>query len=329
MIRRRLGKSDLHITPLGIGTWAMGGPIKNWGRGPQSDHDSLAAMERALDMGVNWIDTAPVYGIGHAEELVGTLLKRRAGGTRPLIFTKCGIRWDKDENYTLSLSEASLRRELEKSLLRLGAEVIDLYQIHTPSYPRRSPYKGGIEEAMVAMSRFRAEGKVREIGISNCDVPQIQAALSIAEISCLQPQYSLLQREVEQQVLPFCAQKGIGVIVYSPMHSGLLSGTTSKEKLASLPEDDWRRRQPDFQEPKLSVNLEQAERVKRVARRYGCTAAEIAVAWTLRTNSVTGAIVGLRKPEQVDAVFGAASRILNNNDIAEIEGDLIRSHNDR
>lgn len=229
MNRRRLGKSDLHITPLGVGTWVMGGPIKNWGRGPQTDQDLLAAMERALDMGMNWIDTAPVYGVGHAEELVGTLLKRRAGATRPLIFTKCGIRWDKDENYMFSLKEASLRRELEESLRRLGVEAIDLYQIHTPSYPRRSPYKGGIEEAISAMSRFRAEGKIREIGISNFDVPQIQTALSIAGISCLQPQYSLLQREVEQQVLPFCAQKEIGVIVYSPMHSGLLSGSMSRE----------------------------------------------------------------------------------------------------
>jgi len=324
MNKRRLGKSDLHITPLGVGTWAIGGPIKNWGRGPQSDQDSLAAMERALDRGINWIDTAPVYGIGHSEELVGTLLKRLPGAKRPLIFTKGGIRWDKDENYTLSLKEPSLRNDLEDSLRRLGVETIDLYQIHTPSYPRRSPYKGGIEEAIAALSRFRAEGKIREIGVSNFDVPQIEAALSVAEIACLQPQYSLIQREIEQVILPFCVRQKIGVIVYSPMNSGLLSGTAPREKIQSLPADDPRRRQPDFQEPKLSVNLELAERVKRVAARHGCTAAEIAVAWTLRANSVTGAIVGLRKPEQVDEVAGASNRILGDGDLAEIEHGLAR-----
>jgi aryl-alcohol dehydrogenase-like predicted oxidoreductase len=311
METRRLGDTDMHITPIGFGSWAIGGGDWEFGWGPQDERDAVAAIERAVDLGVNWIDTAAVYGLGHSEVLVG----RAIAGMRqkPLVFTKCSMLWDDRRQIHRSLKADSVRRECEASLKRLGVEVIDLYQIHWPN-PEHE-----IEEGWEALARLKEEGKVRAIGVSNFDVAQMRRAQAIAPISTLQPPYSLLKRVVEDEILVFCRENNIGVIVYSPMASGLLSGAMTRDRVDGFPADDWRRRNPDFREPRLSRNLELAEALAGIGARHGRSAGEVAIAWTLRHPAVTGAIVGGRNAGQVEGIIGAGDFRLDDREIREIE----------
>ena len=307
MQTRQLGKTDLFITPLGFGSWAVGGGGWQFGWGSQDDRESIAAINRALDRGINWIDTAAVYGLGHSEEIVAQAVKGRA--ERPYIFTKCSMVWDQEGNIGHSLKSDSIRREVEDSLRRLQIETIDLYQIHWPN-----PV-ADIEEGWSTLSDLKREGKVRYIGVSNFNVEQLQRAMAIAQVDSLQPPYSLIHPEVEDKILPFCEKNGIGVVVYSPMMSGLLSGRMTRERVSNFPDDDWRRNNPEFQEPRLYRNLWLAELLKNIGRHDGLSAGEIAIAWTLRLSAVTGAIVGGRSPEQVDGIVGAADFRLTDDEI--------------
>jgi aryl-alcohol dehydrogenase-like predicted oxidoreductase len=311
MQTRQLGKTDLFITPLGFGSWAVGGGGWQFGWGSQDDRESIAAINRALDLGINWIDTAAVYGLGHSEEIVGRAVKGRA--ERPYIFTKCSMVWDERGTISHSLKRDSIRREVEDSLRRLQVETIDLYQIHWPEP------EADIEEAWSALSALKREGKVRYIGVSNFNVNQLQRAMAIDSVDTLQPPYSLIHRDVEDVILPFCESNHIGVIVYSPMMSGLLTGKMTRERINSLPEDDWRKHNPEFQEPRLYRNLWLAELLKNIGRRHGLSAGAIALAWTLRLSAVNGAIVGGRSPEQVDGIVGAADFRLSDDEIDGID----------
>ena len=311
MQTRQLGKTDLFITPLGFGSWAVGGGGWQFGWGSQDDRESIAAISRALDLGMNWIDTAAVYGLGHSEEIVGRAVKGRA--ERPYIFTKCSMVWDQEGKISHSLKRDSIRREVEDSLRRLQAEVIDLYQIHWPNP------EDDIEEGWSTLSDLKREGKVRYIGVSNFNVAQLRRAMAIDHVDTLQPPYSLIHPEVEDEILPFCQENDIGVIVYSPMMSGLLSGKMTRERISKLPYDDWRKGNPEFQEPRLYRNLWLAELLKNVGRHHGLSAGEIAIAWTLRLGAVTGAIVGGRNPDQVDGILGAANFRLSEDEIDGID----------
>jgi aryl-alcohol dehydrogenase-like predicted oxidoreductase len=315
MQTRKLGNSDLRITPVGFGAWAIGGAGWDFAWGAQDDSDSIAAIHRSLELGVNWIDTAAVYGTGHSEEVVARALKdwRRP---RPYLFTKCIMRWDEKGRVTLNHSADSIRQECEDSLRRLQVDIIDLYQIHWPPEDNGP----GLEEAWRTLAALQKEGKVRWIGVSNFDVGQLQRAEKIVPVTSLQPPYSLIRRRIETEILPHCEQRGIGVIVYSPMASGLLTGAMTRERAAKLPEDDWRRTSPEFREPKLSKNLELVERLKKVAARYGRTPGEVAIAWTLRLPAVTAAIVGARNAKQAEGVMRAGELKLTAQDLAEIEG---------
>ncbi|HLH60293.1 MAG TPA: aldo/keto reductase [Ktedonobacteraceae bacterium] len=308
---RRLGNTDMDITPIGFGAWAIGGGGYQFGWGPQDDEQSIAAIHHALDLGLNWIDTAAVYGLGHSEEIVGRVLKDRT--QRPYVFTKCSRVWNDRGEISGNLKAASIKRECEASLRRLQVEAIDLYQMHWPD-PEQD-----IEEAWEAMAQLKQEGKVRYIGVSNFNVQQMQRIMRIAPISSLQPPYSLIKRAVEQEILPFCQENDIGVIVYSPMMSGLLTGTMTRERINKLPEDDWRKRDPEFREPRLSRNLALVEKLSEIAYLHGRTAGEVAIAWTLANPAVTAAIVGARNPEQVDGIIGAAEFRLTNLELGEIE----------
>jgi aryl-alcohol dehydrogenase-like predicted oxidoreductase len=292
MHTRKLGNSDLDITPVGFGAWAIGGSGWEYAWGPQSDRDSIAAIHRALELGVNWIDTAAVYGMGHSEE-VGARALAAWPGPRPYVFTKCGLRWDERGQVYHVLKADSIRRECEDSLRRLRVEVIDLYQIHWPTGSATET-----DEGWGTMAQLQREGKVRWIGVSNFDVEQMQRAQVIAPIASLQPPYSLIRRDIEAETLPFCQREGIGVIVYSPMASGLLTGAMTRARAANLAEDDWRRRDPEFNEPKLSQNLALVERLQAVGARHGRSPGEVAIAWTLRHPAVTGAIVGHAAPSR-------------------------------
>jgi aryl-alcohol dehydrogenase-like predicted oxidoreductase len=315
MQTRKLGNSDMHITPVGFGAWALGGGGWQFGWGPQDDDDSIAAIHRSLELGVNWIDTAAVYGLGHSEEVVARAV-RQWRGTRPYIFTKCAMRWDKNGRVTKVHSAESIRQECEDSLRRLQVDVIDLYQIHWP------PEDNGpaLEESWQTMAALQKEGKVRWIGVSNYNAPQLQRCEKIAAVTSLQPPYSLIRRQIENEILPHCERRGIGVIVYSPMASGLLTGAMTRERIASFPEDDWRRNNPEFREPRFSKNLELVERLKKVAARYNTAPGAIAIAWTLRLPAVTGAIVGARNAQQAEGVMRAGEIKPTPQDIAEIEG---------
>ncbi len=315
METRRLGNSDLQITRVGYGAWAVGGGGWQFGWGPQDDDDSVAAIHRSLELGVNWVDTAAVYGLGHSEEVVARAL-RDWKGPRPLVFTKCAMRWDKDGRVTKVHSAESIRQECEDSLRRLHVDVIDLYQIHWPPEDNGP----GVEESWRTMAALQKEGKVRWIGVSNYDVPQLQRCEKIAPVTSLQPPYSLIRRQIENEILPHCERRGIGVIAYSPMASGLLTGAMTRERIAKFPEDDWRKNSSEFREPKLSKNLELVERLKKVAARYKATPGAIAIAWTLRLPAVTGAIVGARNAKQAEEVMRAGAIKLSPQDIAEIEG---------
>lgn len=318
MKTRQLGGTDMQISPIGLGTWAMGGGNWQFGWGEQDDTQSIAAIERALDLGINWIDTAAAYGLGRSEEIVARALKGRV--EKPYIFTKCSLVWKNGEReVTNKLKAESIRREVEASLRRLQIETIDLYQIHWP-VPDED-----IEEGWRTMVELQKAGKVRYIGVSNFDVSQMQRAMRIAPISSLQPPYSLIRREIEQEILPFCRENHIGVIVYSPMQSGLLTGRMTRERIAKLPEDDWRKSDQEFQEPRLSHNLALAEKLREIAVLYERTPAEAAIAWTLMNPAVTGAIVGVRNVEQVNTIIGAAEFRFTDREMGEIE-DCFKAH---
>jgi aryl-alcohol dehydrogenase-like predicted oxidoreductase len=314
MQTRTLGNSDLQITPVGFGAWAVGGSGWQFAWGSQSDSESIAAIHRALELGVNWIDTAAVYGLGHSEEVVGRALKGWSG-SRPYVFTKCGLRWDSQGNVQKVLSRDSIRREVEDSLRRLNVDVIDLHQIHWPPDPDSS----ALEEGWSTMAELKREGKVRWIGVSNFNVAQLKRAQAIAPVTSLQPPYSLVYREVEEDILPYCLHKGIGVIVYSPMASGLLTGAMTRERAARLPNDDWRKNHPDFTEPNLSRNLALVDVLREIAQRHSRSIGEVAIAWTLRNPAVTGAIVGARNARQATGVMRAGDLRLNDKEVNEIE----------
>jgi aryl-alcohol dehydrogenase-like predicted oxidoreductase len=314
MQTRKLGNSDLSITPVGYGAWAVGGSGWQFAWGSQDDSDSIAAIHRSLELGVNWIDTAAVYGLGHSEEVVGRALKSWRGA-RPYVFTKCGLRWDAKGQVEKVLSADSIRREAEDSLRRLSVDVIDLYQIHWPPDPDSS----ALEEGWSTLADLKREGKVRWIGVSNFNVAQLKRAQAIAPVTSLQPPYSLLHREVEEDVLPYCLHKGIGVIVYSPMASGLLTGAMTRDRAARLPQDDWRKTHPDFTEPNLSRNLELVDLLREIAKRHNRTVGEVAIAWTLRNPAVTAAIVGARNAKQAEGVMRAGDLQLNDKEVSEID----------
>jgi aryl-alcohol dehydrogenase-like predicted oxidoreductase len=322
MTLRTLGQSDLQITPIGIGAWAIGGGKWEFAWGQQDDTESIAAIRAGLDHGMNWIDTAAVYGLGHSEIVVGAALKGLA--KRPYIFTKCSLVWDKSGKISHNLQAASIRREAESSLKRLQIDTIDLYQIHWPAWhgAPESESPGSIEEAVGELAKLKTEGKIRHIGVSNFDAQQMQRALKVAPITSLQPPYSLLATEVESSILPFALKHRIGVIVYSPMASGLLTGAMTRERIAALPEDDWRKHSPNFQEPLLSRNLQLVERLRDVGRRYHASPGEVAIAWTLQNPAVTGAIIGVRSAQQANGIAGAADVRLSSDDVLEIEQAL-------
>jgi len=313
MKTKRLGNADLSITPVGFGSWAIGGSGWQFAWGNQNDNDSVAAIHRALEMGVNWIDTAAVYGLGHSEEIVSRALANWSG-KRPYVFTKCGLRWDSQGQPRRVLTAASIRQECEDSLRRLNVEAIDLYQIHWPVEDMNE-----LEEGWSTMAQLKREGKVRWIGVSNFNVEQMERAKAIAPITSLQPPYSIVHPEVDPEILPYCLWEGIGVIAYSPMASGLLTSAMTRERIASLPNDDWRKQHPDFNEPRLSANLALVERLRAIGKRHDCSPGAVAVAWTLRNPAVTGAIVGARKPEQVNDVVADAEVHLTRSDLTEIE----------
>ena len=311
MKTRRLGNSDLYITPIGFGAWAIGGSGWEFAWGDQDDRESIAAIHEALDAGINWIDTAAVYGLGHSEEVVARALEGMHD--RPYLFTKCSMVWNDHGEISHRLKAESIRRECEASLRRLRVDAIDLYQVHWP-VPAEE-----IEEGWATLASLKQEGKVRHIGVSNFDVAQMKRAQALAPITSLQPRYSLLHREVEREILPFAARQHIGVLAYSPLASGLLTGAMTLERVAGLPADDWRKHHPDFQEPRLSRTLRLLRLLRAVGRLHHRQTAEVAVAWVLRNPAVTGAIVGARRSGQVRGVVGAADFRLNPREVADIE----------
>lgn len=316
MPKRTLGNSDLEITPVGFGAWAIGGTGYEFAWGQQDDEDSIAAIHRALQLGVNWIDSAPVYGMGHSEEVVARALESWKG-PRPHVFTKCVLRWDDQGKVHQDFSAASIRQECEDSLRRLEVETIDLYQMH---WPPSDDGREKLAEAWNTMADLKREGKVRWIGVSNFKAEQLQFAAKIAPITSLQPPYSLIRRGIEESVLPECEKLGIGVIVYAPMASGLLTGAMTRERAAALPADDFRSRNPEFREPRLSKNIELVERLRKVGERHGVLPGAVAIAWTLRNPVVTGAIVGSRNAKQAEGVMRAGELKLSPDEIREIEG---------
>ena len=310
MDHQQLGSSDLRITPLGVGAWAMGGGGYEYGWGPQDDQDSIAAIHAALDAGWNWIDTAPIYGLGHSEEVVA---KGLAGvTTKPYLFTKCGLVWDADRKVSGRLKRESILKECEDSLRRLQVDVIDLYQIHWPD-PAED-----LETAWETLALLRSQGKIRWAGVCNFNTAQLQRVAPLGPITSLQPPYSILSPEIEAELLPHCQRQGTGVIVYSPMKSGLLTGKMTRERIAAMPDDDFRKGKAQFLEPKLTRNLALAELLRTLGARHGRTPGEVALAWCLRHPAVTATIVGVRSAEQVKGVAGAASFRLGAPEIAEI-----------
>ena len=312
MQTRKLGNSDLQITPVGFGAWAAGGAGWEFSWGAQDDADSIAAIHRALELGVNWIDTAAAYGFGHSERVVGRALEGL--DERPYVFTKASLLEGPGRRVVHSLKRDSILREAHASLERLGIDAIDLYQIHWP-IPEED-----IEQGWAAFAELKEQGLVRHIGVSNFDVEQLRRIQSLAPVETLQPPYSLVDHGVEEEILPFAEREGIGVIVYSPMGSGLLTGRMTRERIANLPDDDWRKHDARFQEPQLSRHLALVERLEAVAERHDTTPGAVAVAWTLHNPAVHGAIVGFRRPDQVDPIIAAASLEFSDHDLAGIEG---------
>ena len=307
----KLGQTGMEITRVGFGAWAIGGGDWEFGWGPQQDDESVAAIDRALELGVNWIDTAAAYGFGHSERVVARALAGRA--ERPYVFTKASLLDDGTGRVVHSLKRDSILAEAEASLERLGVDAIDLYQIHWPDPDQ------DIEEGWSALAELKEQGLVRHIGVSNFDVAQLRRISSIAPVETLQPPFSLVDRSVEGEILPYAEQAGIGVIVYSPMGSGLLTGAMTAGRIAAMPANDWRASDPDFTEPQLSRHLATAERLAAVGKRYGVSAGAVAVAWTLRNPAVDGAITGFRRADQVDPIVAAAGLDLTDDDVAEIE----------
>jgi aryl-alcohol dehydrogenase-like predicted oxidoreductase len=314
-VLRTLGNSDLQLTPIGFGAWAVGGGNWEFAWGPQDDNESIAAIHRALELGVNWIDTAAIYGLGHSEEIVARALKDWSG-PRPYIFTKCSMRWNADRSIYRSLRAPSLREELEASLRRLQVETIDLYQIHWPNP------EDEIEEGWQTLAKFKEEGKVRWIGVSNFNVEQMKLAQKIAPITSLQPPYSMLRRAIETEILPFAQANGIGVINYSPMVSGLLTGKMTAERVAALPADDWRRRGVEFNEPRLSRNLKLVELLWEIGAPHNVSPGVVAIAWTLHNPAITAAIVGGRSAQQVEGVAPALHFRLSEGEFGRINAFL-------
>ncbi len=319
---RRLGPTGLEITAVGFGAWAAGGGGWSYGWGPQDDEASVAAIVRAQEHGVNWIDTAAVYGLGHSEEVVARALRCLPRRERPLVFTKCGLETDPAQPMTdpvRTLRPESIRRECEASLRRLRVERIDLYQCHWPD--PNTP----VEDDWAAMARLQEEGKVRAIGVSNFDVPLLERCHRVRPVGCLQPPFSAIRRDSGGDVIPWCRDHDAGVIVYSPMQAGLLTDTFSAHRAAVLAPDDWRRRVPFFREPGLSANLALRDALRPVAKRHGCSVAAVAVAWTLAWPGVTGAIVGARDAAQVDGWIGAATIGLDVTDLEAIAAAITRT----
>lgn len=311
MEKRGFGSTGMEITPIGFGSWAIGGENWSHGWGPQDDNNAVEAIERALGMGINWIDTAAVYGLGHSEELVAKAL---AGTTeKPYIFTKCSLVWDSNRHISNSLKRDSIWRECEASLMRLKTNTLDLYQIHWPS-PEED-----IEMGWRTMAELKEEGLVKHIGVSNFNVEQMKRAQSIAPVESLQPPYSMLRRGIEKEILPYCMEHNIGVIVYSPMLSGMLSGAMTRERALHLPQNDWRRNNKEFQEPRLGHNLELVELLRTIGKKHDTSPGEVAIAWTLRHPGVTAAIVGGRSAEQVEGTIGAAELNLSQEEADAIE----------
>jgi aryl-alcohol dehydrogenase-like predicted oxidoreductase len=311
---KQLGDSDLHLTAIGFGAWAIGGGNWQYGWGHQEDQESIAAIHRALDAGVNWIDTAAVYGLGHSEEVVGQVLKQTSA--KPYVFTKSSMTWGPDRKIVQTIKQ--VKRECEESLQRLGIETIDLYQVHWPVPDEE------IEEGWGLMADLKREGKVRYIGVSNFSVAQMERALKIAPITSLQPPYSMINRSAEPEILPFCLEHGIGVINYSPMQSGLLTGAMSAERVARMPDDDFRKKAKNFQEPLLSRNLELAELLREIGKPHGVEPGVVAIAWTLHNPAVTAAIVGGRSPKQVEGVLPAATFRLSDEEYDRI-GEFLKT----
>ena len=310
--KAQLGNTGLDITRVGFGAWAIGGGGWEFGWGPQEDEKSVAAIHHALEQGVNWIDTAAAYGFGRSEQVVGRALEGMS--ERPYVFTKCSLLEGPGRRVVHSLKRDSILREADASLKRLGVDAIDLYQIHWPN-PEED-----IEEGWGALAELKEQGLVRHIGVSNFEVQHMRRIQQIAQIETLQPPYNLIERDVERELLPFAENEGIGVIVYSPMGSGLLTGRMTRERIAGLPDDDWRKHDSRFNEPQLSHNLELVERLKAVADRHGTVPGAVAIAWALRNPAVDGAIVGFRSPEQVDPLLPAAGLKLSDEDLDQIEG---------
>ena len=305
--KRQLGNTDMHITPVGFGAWALGGGDWVYSWGPQDDKESIAAIHHSLDLGINWIDTAAGYGLGHSEEVVGQTLAGMS--ERPYVFTKCSLVWNEKGEFTPSLKRDSIRRECEDSLRRLKMDCVDLYQIHWPNPDVE------IEEGWATLAELQKEGKTRWIGVSNFSVDQMKRSQAIAPINTLQPPYSLIRPEVESEILPFCEKNNIGVIVYSPMYSGLLTGKMTAERIKNMPPDDWRQRDPEFLSPKLEKNLEIVAALSEIGKRHGVEPGVVAIAWTLRLSAVTAAIVGVRRPSQVDGIYPSINFRLSTQEI--------------
>ncbi|RKG57153.1 aldo/keto reductase [Corallococcus sp. AB011P] len=312
MQKRRLGNSDMDLTALGFGAWAIGGGGWAFAWGAQDDAQSIEAIQRALDSGINWIDTAAVYGLGHSEDVVSRALKGR--DKRPYVFTKCGMVWDDRGKVSRGLRADSVRKECEASLRRLKVDAIDLYQVHWPVEDGAE-----LEEGWTALAELQRQGKVRWLGVSNFNVSQLERVRRIAPVTSLQPPYSIIHSDIEDDLLPYCQTQGIGVIVYSPMASGLLTGAMTRERILAMPDDDWRRGSEDFQEPKLSHHLSLVERMREVGARHGRSPAEVALAWTLRGPAVTAAIVGARSAKQVDGFIQAGDFRLTSEEVREVE----------
>jgi aryl-alcohol dehydrogenase-like predicted oxidoreductase len=318
MQTRQLGRSDLNLTTVGLGTWAIGGGDWDFGWGPQDDKESIAAIRRALDLGINWIDTAAIYGLGHAEEIVAKAITGRRDEV--IVATKCGLRWRSGSTTPFGQLDAeSVREEAEASLKRLNTEVIDLYQIHWPN-----PDKD-IEEAWTAIAKLLEQGKVRYAGVSNFNVTQLKRVQAIHPVTSLQPPYNMLERGVEDEVLEYCVANHIGIVVYSPMKAGLLTGKYTKERVANLPDGDWRRGSDEFKEPRLSVNLNLIEQLKPIAERNDISLGQLAIAWVLRRPEVTAAIVGARRPQQIEETIEAGDQMLSQQDIEQIK-NLLEEH---
>lgn len=318
-----LGSSGLHITKVGFGAWALGGGGWSFGWGPQDDAQSIAAMRHALELGVNWVDTAAVYGLGHSEEVVGRLLHELPAGERPLVFTKCGLQWDANNPMGVAkrvLTPESIRRECEASLRRLRIEYIDLYQFHWPDAVGTP-----VEDSWRTMLKLMEEGKIRAAGVSNFNVELLDRCEAIRHVDSLQPPFSLINRTAAEQLLPWCKSHNTGVICYSPMQSGILTDGFSADRVEKLASDDWRRRGQEFQEPNLSRNLGLRDALRPIAKRYGVTVQSIAIAWVLSWPGVSGAIVGARTPAQVDGWIQAASAQLTSEDLAEISGAIAQT----